>query len=139
MSRCALCDELQKGKHVAYIGKHSFILVNLRLLKPGHVLVLPKRHLEAFDELTEEEAKEIFDVVEKCSHAINKVYSHYPIIVVNPKTKRSESHIHIHLVPTDYGARDYIAKIENLPYNEEAPSEIREIVREEIAKAMEEG
>ncbi|MEM3364242.1 MAG: HIT domain-containing protein [Candidatus Micrarchaeia archaeon] len=138
MEKCALCEELQKRKNVAYISDHSFVLVNLRLLKPGHVLVLPKKHREAFDELTKDEAKEIFDTVERCARAIHKVYGHYPMVIINPQTKRSERHIHIHLVPTEYGARDYIAKIENLPYNEEAPAEIREIVREEIAKAMEE-
>jgi diadenosine tetraphosphate (Ap4A) HIT family hydrolase len=135
---CALCNELKNMSHVAYVAKHTFVLVNLRLLKPGHVLVLPKAHRESFDALTKEEAKEMFDVIEKCSRALKKVYDKHPIVIINPPARRSQRHVHMHLVPAERGARDYIAAIENLPHNEESPPEIREIVREEIARAMEE-
>jgi len=136
--KCALCNELNNTRHVAYIGEHVFIVVNLRLLKPGHVLILPKKHRESFDQLTAAEAKEMFEVIEKCSKALKIVYGYYPIVAINPLTRRSEKHVHIHLVPSDYGLRDYIATYENLPHNEEAPSEIREIIKENIAKAMNE-
>lgn len=137
ISDCALCNELKKMSHIAYLGNHAFVLVNLRLLRPGHVLVLPREHRENFDEMTAAESKEMFEIIEKCSRALKKVYGYFPIVVINPLPKRSERHIHIHLVPSDRGARDYIALVDKLPYNVESPSEIREVVREEIAKAME--
>lgn len=132
--KCPLCEELNSLKNVIHIGKHAFVLVNLRAVKKGHVMVLPKRHVLKYDDLREDEAKEFFDLVEATAKAIQKEYTHYPIIVINPINRRSEQHIHAHLIPSDKGAREFFSIAENLPLNEVAPQSERREVRELLSK-----
>ena len=41
---------------------------------PGHVLVCPVRHVERFEELTEEEKTAIFELASKIKTALKKLY-----------------------------------------------------------------
>ncbi len=76
---------------------------NPRLME-GHLLVIPKRHVEKLSELNEEERKELLDVVVEYEEKILKNISpgcdigqHY-----RPFLEQSElkiDHLHIHLQP----------------------------------------
>lgn len=138
MDGCALCNALREKVNVVSEGRLVFSMINLRPLKGGHVMVLPKRHVEEYSELTREEAKEMFEHIEKIAEAIKKEYGYYPFIAINPAHRRSERHVHIHLIPSARGAREFFALAENLPMNEEAPPEIRIEMRERIANRLRE-
>ncbi|GEM_PF-776491 len=136
MAECNLCKELATGTHVIIETRYVFSLVNLRPLKEGHIMVLPKRHVESFDALTKEEAKEIFEVIEEHSEILKHEFGHYPFITINPHHMRSERHIHIHMVPSFNGTRELFAIAEGAPLNEEAPKEVRVRIKERIVKAL---
>ena len=125
---CPLCNKLENQNTLLHKGKFSYVAINLHALKKGHLMILPIRHIEKFNELTKEEAKEMFDFVEQFSEIIHKAYNEYPIITINPINGRSEAHVHIHLIPTDKYTREYISKVDNVPEKEElTPKEIIEI------------
>ncbi len=133
---CPLCEELKLKRRVITENKTAFVLVNLKLVKEGHVMILPKRHVERYDELTPEEAKDIADLIERVSDAIYKEYGHYPLIAINPVHRRTQPHIHIHLVPTDKGAREFFALVEKTPLNEVAPEDRLKKVLEDLRKHL---
>ncbi len=134
MSYCALCKELASGENVVYTGKYTFVLVNLRAVKKGHIMVLPKRHVERYDKMCHKEAKEFFDNIEKAAKYVQEEYGDYPLIVINPVDRRSEPHIHAHLIPSSRGAREFFSAVENLPLNEVAPKVEREDVKNALSK-----
>jgi diadenosine tetraphosphate (Ap4A) HIT family hydrolase len=74
---------------------------------PGHLLVIPKRHIEKSSQLTKAERKEIFDAIinieEKLVKKFSKgcdIRSHY-----RPFMKQSwlkVNHLHFHLQPREF-------------------------------------
>ncbi len=133
---CDLCEEYRLKRRVVYENETAFVLVNLNLIKDGHVMVLPKRHVEKFNELTPKESKDIADLIELVSDVIYKEYGKYPIIAINPVHKRSQKHIHIHLIPTDKAAREFFALVEGTPLNETAPGPKLKAVLESLKKHL---
>lgn len=133
---CALCDELKRKDSVAFETENAFVLVNLRPLKLGHIMILPKRHVEVFDGLTPSEAHEMFSLIERCTRALGKEYKVYPFVCINPPHRRSELHVHIHLVPSSNGVREFLSRLENVPMNEEAPKHIRLEMKDRISRLL---
>lgn len=134
--KCPLCQDLEEQGTILYCGFHSCVAINLHSLKKGHLMILPKRHIEKFNELTKEESKEIFDFVETFSEIINKAYGNYPIITINPIHGRSQPHIHIHLIPTDKYTRAYISKVDNVPESRELTNEEIKEIRNKITSLL---
>ena len=79
------------------------ILSNPRLM-PGHLLVIPKRHVEKLNELTKEERDDLFDQVARLQEKIVQtiaagcdICQHFrPFVPENPF---KVSHLHVHLRP----------------------------------------
>jgi len=82
-------------------------------------------------DLTDAEARDIFVLVDEFSELLKHKYSHYPLVAINPVHRRSERHIHIHMVPTNNGTREFLSAVEGVPKNKEASLEERlRVVRE---------
>lgn len=69
---------------------------------PGHMLVIPKRHVANFFDITKEEREAIFELVDKGKELLDKKYSTngYNVGVnVNEAGGQTVFHVHIHLMP----------------------------------------
>jgi ATP adenylyltransferase len=68
-SGCILCQKPREDNDVAnfilYRGQHNFIILNAFPYNPGHLMVAPFRHTANLQDLTDEEAKEHFDIIKK--------------------------------------------------------------------------
>ena len=81
------------------------IFSNPRLM-PGHLLVIPKRHVQRLSQLDEEERKELIDfviefeekILEKLSSGCD-IRQNYKSYVENSRTH--VNHLHFHLHPRD--------------------------------------
>ena len=101
---CPFCNIDKKRNKVIKYGKNVFVMFSNPRLMEGHLLVIPKRHVEKLSELNEEERKELLDTVIEYEEKILKnispgcdVRQHY-----RPFLKQSElkvDHLHIHLQP----------------------------------------
>ena len=79
------------------------IFSNPRLMS-GHLLIVPKRHVEKLSELNEEEQKELFEtIIEFQEKILSKIASGYDIrINYRPFQKQDNlkvNHLHVHLHP----------------------------------------
>jgi ATP adenylyltransferase len=120
---CPFCNGLEKQGTLVHKTKHSQVAINLHSLKKGHLMIMPLRHVVKYDELTEEESKDMFDLIEQFSEIIKNAYGDYPIVTINPIHGRSLPHIHIHLVPTKINTRGYISVTDKVPEREELTKE----------------
>ncbi|BES81914.1 HIT family protein [Pyrodictium abyssi] len=71
-------------------------------INPGHTLVVPKRHAEQLDQLTDEEAAALINAVKKLAPRIVKaVKAHgYNVVANNGKAAgQIIFHVHFHIVP----------------------------------------
>lgn len=115
---CELCGAKGEEFRLLYKSDLAFCIVNLEALKPGHVMVLPTRHVTNFSELTAEESKAIFQVMEKARQRIKEVYVD-PLILINTGKHCSQEHLHLHMIPSKNHTRDIFSELENLPKREE--------------------
>ena len=111
---------------------------------PGHVLVAPVRHVEKFEELTEEEKSAIFNLSTKIKIALRKIFGAEGFHEAWNEGKiagRSIPHFHLHIVPrkegddgiTEYEPRKFLYR----PGSREATPEAElKIIAGEIKEAI---
>ncbi|KAG8900692.1 hypothetical protein FRB99_005808 [Tulasnella sp. 403] len=93
-------------------SRHSFGLVNLKPIVPGHVLVVPKRVVPRLSDLTPEEISDLFGSIQKVGLAIERAYSAQSLTVAcqdGPAAGQSVPHVHVHILPRkweDFGGHN---------------------------------
>ncbi len=71
-------------------------------VRPGHTLVIPKRHIASFFDLTDEEVLACFDLIKKVKADLEDKYSPGGYKVganIGRASGQSVMHAHIHVVP----------------------------------------
>lgn len=66
---------------------------------PGWMVVVARRHIEAIDELTDEEAVELGRLVRQVSIALRKVTGCIKTYVIQFAEHEDHPHVHFHVVP----------------------------------------
>lgn len=103
MNNCVFCSMVE-GKAPSYkIGedKLSFAILDINPFSNGHCLVLPKRHVPWWHDLTEDENTSLFRMAKRVSEQIMKVLQ--PDFVCMYARGRRIPHTHVFLVPTYAG------------------------------------
>lgn len=102
---CPFCTIASENRILKETQYFYVIFSNPRIM-PGHLLVIPKRHITRLVEMTEEERKELVDLLveyeEKILQKLSKgcdISQHYKPYVPNNRT--SVKHFHFHLYPRD--------------------------------------
>ncbi len=113
--KCILCSVKNNDKRVKalkiYEEELLYISLNLYPYNPGHLMVIPSRHVESFNELTGRERNRIFKVSLNCQKMLRKLYSPTGFNVGYNEGKFSGAsikHIHVHIVPRYKGELGYI-------------------------------
>lgn len=99
---CAFCDEKVLKKQTFYDDGVVLALYTHRPIFPGHSLIIPKRHVERFENLTDEEILHIGQVIKKVNQAATKVFktSSYLLLQKNgQEVGQSVPHVHFHYIP----------------------------------------
>ena len=96
---CLFCTDPQgvsQHRELAYSARDTYGV------SPGHTLVIPKRHVASFFELTPEEVTACMELINEEKTSIDKEFSPdgYNIGVnVGPAAGQSIYHVHIHIIP----------------------------------------
>lgn len=112
MKTCVFCSKNIKDRVVEQ-GKYSFVILSNPRLTPGHILIIPKRHVQVFSNLKEEETLEIFKLLAKYQDLVLKKLAKGTEIRQNfrPYKKDSNTHVnhfHFHILPRE--EKDALAK-----------------------------
>ena len=81
---------------------HSFALVNIKPLLPGHVLVSPRRIVPRLADLSHVEVTDLFLTVQRVGRVVERVYNASSLNVAiqdGPDAGQSVPHLHTHLIP----------------------------------------
>lgn len=99
---CVFCD-IVAGEVPAEIvfEDDGFIgFLDFRPLIPGHVLVIPREHLETFADLSPEVIARLFAIVQEMSAAVEAAMgAKGTFVALNNKVSQSVPHVHVHVVP----------------------------------------
>lgn len=100
---CVFCDIAagQAPAHHIFEDDLSFVILDINPFTQGHCLVLPKRHVPWWHELTEVETASLFNVARVVAGRMMQVFQ--PDFVMLYARGRRIHHTHIFLVPTYSG------------------------------------
>lgn len=88
---------------VFYKSKHSFALVNLKPLVPGHVLIVPLRQqVVRLSDLTHEESADYFDTLQLIQRFITWQFEADSLNIAiqdGPEAGQTVPHLHTHVIP----------------------------------------
>lgn len=104
---CPFCEINNDKNRIIKESKYSFVMLSNPRLMPGHLLVIPKRHIEKLSDLKEVERKDLWNLVIEFEEKILKYVSKGCDIRQNyrPFQKQSDlkvNHLHVHLQPREF-------------------------------------
>ena len=111
---CAMRDP-RDGDLVVHRGRSVFAVLNLHPYNPGHLMVLPYRHIGELEELTPAEAAELHEVTTHAVVTLKSISSPHGFnIGLNLGSAAGgslSSHLHQHVVPRWTGDANFITVI----------------------------
>ncbi len=140
-NRCVFCA-IAAGQAPAYYvhaDDLSYAILDINPFTNGHCLVIPKRHVPWWHELTEAETTSLFNVARVVANQMMRVFQ--PDFVMTYARGRRIPHTHIFLIPTYSG--DLLDRYFNtLELIQESPPELVGLrapaVMEEAARMLRE-
>jgi len=115
--KCVFCaaqkESLENEKSLkVYEGKEAYVIMNLYPYNNGHTMVVPRRHLSDYGELSESERTEIAELIDKTIKALKLVSSPHGFNVGANIGKAAgagiDQHLHFHIVPRWSGDTNFM-------------------------------
>ena len=109
---CPFCEINKEKTRVIEEKENVLVILSNPRLMEGHLLVIPKRHVEKLSELNKEEKKELFDTVIKYQEKILSKIAKGCDVRQNYRPFQQEdglkvNHLHIHLQPREFEDKLY--------------------------------
>jgi ATP adenylyltransferase len=112
---CEVSTENLESTLLLYQGETCFIQLNLYPYSPGHLMVVPKRHLPSLTAATVQERMEIITLTALAEVALTEVYAPQGLNVgINLGSAGGAGvvgHIHVHVVPRWSGDTNFMTVI----------------------------
>jgi histidine triad (HIT) family protein len=109
-ARCTFCAIIEKveGAFIVYENSHAVAFLDKHPINVGHILVVPKSHIESFYELKEDDFIQLMLVVRRVAAVVNDTFQ--PRKVGMLAAGFDVAHGHIHVLPM-YDYHDITSKI----------------------------
>lgn len=109
--KCSVrCDEF-----VLYEGRNAFVMMNRYPYVSGHLMIIPSRHVGKYEELTQQERKEMFNLLETALKALREAMNPSGFNVGMNIGKAAgagiEEHIHLHVIPRWEGDTNFMSVV----------------------------
>src|SRR5690625_4286968 len=112
---CAIPDLPPEESLVVARGDVAYVVLNLHPYNPGHLMVLPYRHVAGYEELTDDEAAEVTSLTQNAIRTIRGVSQPHAFNVgMNLGGVAGGSladHLHQHVVPRWSGDANFMTLI----------------------------
>ncbi|MBI2023879.1 HIT family protein [Candidatus Giovannonibacteria bacterium] len=103
---CPFCSIDEDKTRIIEEKERIVVILSSPSLMPGHILVIPKRHIEKISELNPDERADLFDtaieyhkkIIERFSKGCD-MRQHYRPFLAQSDVK--VDHVHIHLLPRE--------------------------------------
>jgi len=102
VASCVFCKIAagQLPAHFVLDEADRLAFLDTRPIFKGHVLVLPRRHVETYTELPAEEVGGLFEAGQRVARAVERgLAADGTFVAINNKVSQSVPHLHVHVVP----------------------------------------
>ncbi|MDD3678444.1 MAG: HIT domain-containing protein [Dehalococcoidales bacterium] len=133
---CIFCQKpLENNDSENYIlhrEKHNFVILNCYPYNPGHLMVVPFKHLSTPEDLTAEELLEHYELVRKCITTLKKVSTpdgfNVGMNLGRVAGAGIDKHIHTHIVPRWNGDNNFMPVLADIRVvNESLPATYKKL------------
>ncbi len=116
---CVFCEKIKENKDeenlILYRGKLNFVIMNLYPYNPGHLMVVPYRHLGKLEDLNPEERNDHYEMVSRTVGILREVTKtdsfNIGMNLGRVAGAGIDDHIHTHIVPRWNGDNNFMAVI----------------------------
>ena len=120
----------RQGRLVVCTGRRAFVMMNRYPFAPGHLLVMPYRHVDSPDKLDAEEHDELFRLVRDATVRLKKAVRAEGLNVgMNLGAVAGAgvaAHLHVHIVPRWSGDTNFMPVLADTRIVSQALSETRD-------------
>lgn len=99
---CVFCDQKILDYQKFYEDDLVLGLCTHKPIEPGHCLIIPKRHVARFEQLSDEEITAMGHLIKKVDRAVSKAFgtSAYMLLQKNgAEVGQTVFHVHFHYIP----------------------------------------
>jgi histidine triad (HIT) family protein len=103
---CVFCDIAAgiTAAEIVWRGNEALAFLDHRPLFPGHVLLIPARHIETLADLPATQIQAFFEAAQRLERAVETALgAQGTFIAVNNRVSQSVPHLHLHVVPRTKG------------------------------------
>ena len=114
---CPFCDPQVLAAQAFYEDDLVLALLDRNPAFPGHCLIIPRRHVERFDELTEQEAQHVFSAIRITHRAVSAVFGTRAYLLLEKNGREVAQdipHVHMHYIPRRAGETSLLPLIWNV-------------------------
>jgi histidine triad (HIT) family protein len=103
---CVFCD-IASGHvkaEIVWRGEGALAFLDHRPLFPGHVLLIPDRHIVTLADLPADRIAPFFEAAQKLERAVESALeAEGSFVAINNRVSQSVPHLHVHIVPRRKG------------------------------------
>jgi ATP adenylyltransferase len=118
--KCIFCEA--SGKDVSDLNNMvvrksnvTLVMMNLYPYNNGHLMIVPKRHVDTLDQITKEESHELIDELMLAEKVLRKIYNPHGFNIGANLGRAGgagiDDHIHFHIVPRWNGDTNFMPVI----------------------------
>ena len=103
---CIFCKIISGEIPATFLGEteHTVSFLDAFPLAKGHTLVIPKKHHQKIQDMSDEENSDLFSLVHKMTAKVDEITGATLVAIHNGKEAGQEiPHVHVHLVPRKEG------------------------------------
>ena len=116
---CIFCDFPRENRdaerYILHRGKNCFVILNLYPYNPGHMMVVPFRHTNLYESLTDDEQLETGRLASRCISLLKRVMGpdgfNMGINLGKSAGAGVDGHLHMHIVPRWNGDNNFMPVI----------------------------
>lgn len=102
MKMCVFCDIANRKApaHIIYENNHLISFLDIEPINEGHVLIVPKQHVDSIDELSDEMLADIICVAKNIVVTLREIYGNDGYSIMQNGGKFCDfGHAHFHVFP----------------------------------------
>src|SRR5208337_743452 len=116
---CVFCKcSVRCDDYIMYEGKTAYVMMNRYPYVNGHLMIIPQRHVGNIEDLTQEERKEIFDLLEisvkVMKEAMNPNGFNIGVNIGKAAGAGIEEHFHVLVIPRWDGDTNFMSVVTNV-------------------------
>ncbi|RLI65271.1 MAG: HIT family protein [Candidatus Asgardarchaeum californiense] len=100
-NNCVFCKGLE-NERILYSTTYYHVILDAYPVMPGHVLIIPKRHVTSFLQLTNEERIELFSLIDMVMKVLKKNLNATGFNIgfnIGESAGQTIEHLHCHVIP----------------------------------------